>query len=94
MAQVPGRNEPDSPGELNFHYLFSTLENLGYQGYVGCEYKPLGEPSSQLWNQEPVRLCADPVCSLQAPQKEVWGGSRSTGLVVLNLEDRACNWDV
>ncbi|XP_053717077.1 putative hydroxypyruvate isomerase [Synchiropus splendidus] len=41
VAQVPGRNEPDSPGELNYSYLFSKLESLGYQGHVGCEYKPL-----------------------------------------------------
>lgn len=43
VAQVPGRNEPDSAGELNYSYLFQTLEKLGYQGYIGCEYKPLGE---------------------------------------------------
>lgn len=41
IAQVPGRNEPDSAGELNYSYLFSMLENLDYQGYIGCEYKPL-----------------------------------------------------
>ncbi|KAM9357630.1 putative hydroxypyruvate isomerase [Symphorus nematophorus] len=41
IAQVPGRNEPDSAGELNYSYLFNTLEKLGYQGYIGCEYKPL-----------------------------------------------------
>ncbi|KAE8293859.1 putative hydroxypyruvate isomerase [Larimichthys crocea] len=40
IAQVPGRNEPDSAGELNYSYLFNTLENHGYQGYIGCEYKP------------------------------------------------------
>nr|XP_014351125.1 PREDICTED: putative hydroxypyruvate isomerase [Latimeria chalumnae] len=42
IAQVPNRNEPDSPGEVNFSYLFSLLEELGYEGYVGCEYKPRG----------------------------------------------------
>ncbi|XP_026179177.1 putative hydroxypyruvate isomerase isoform X1 [Mastacembelus armatus] len=41
IAQVPGRNEPDSAGELNYSYLFITLENHKYQGYIGCEYKPL-----------------------------------------------------
>ncbi|XP_034036640.1 putative hydroxypyruvate isomerase isoform X2 [Thalassophryne amazonica] len=41
IAQVPGRNEPDSAGELNYRYLFNLLETLGYQGYIGCEYKPL-----------------------------------------------------
>lgn len=43
IAQVPDRNEPDSAGELNYSFLFSTLEKHGYQGYVGCEYKPLGQ---------------------------------------------------
>lgn len=43
IAQVPDRHEPDSPGEINFPYIFKLLEELGYQGYVGCEYKPLGE---------------------------------------------------
>ncbi|XP_028667326.1 putative hydroxypyruvate isomerase [Erpetoichthys calabaricus] len=41
IAQVPHRNEPDSPGELNFSYIFSLLEGLGYQGFIGCEYKPI-----------------------------------------------------
>lgn len=48
IAQVPGRNEPDSAGELNYSYLFNTLETHGYQGYVGCEYKPLGSTEEGL----------------------------------------------
>lgn len=43
VAQVPGRGEPSSPGELNFPYLFQLLEDEGYQGFVGCEYRPQGE---------------------------------------------------
>ncbi|XP_039179314.1 putative hydroxypyruvate isomerase isoform X1 [Crotalus tigris] len=42
IAQVPGRHEPDSPGELNFPYLFQLLESMSYSGYIGCEYKPKG----------------------------------------------------
>ncbi|KAK1164149.1 putative hydroxypyruvate isomerase [Acipenser oxyrinchus oxyrinchus] len=41
IAQVPDRNEPDSQGEVNFQYLFSLLEEMGYQVYIGCEYRPL-----------------------------------------------------
>lgn len=48
IAQVPGRNEPDSAGELNYSYLFNTLEEHGYQGYIGCEYKPLGSTKEGL----------------------------------------------
>ncbi|XP_056235053.1 putative hydroxypyruvate isomerase isoform X2 [Seriola aureovittata] len=47
IAQVPGRNEPDSAGELNYSYLFNTLETYDYQGYIGCEYKPLGSGLDQ-----------------------------------------------
>uniref|UniRef100_A0A8C0J4T1 Hydroxypyruvate isomerase (putative) n=1 Tax=Chelonoidis abingdonii TaxID=106734 RepID=A0A8C0J4T1_CHEAB len=43
VGQVPGRHEPNSPGEVNFPYLFQLLESLGYEGYVGCEYTPQGE---------------------------------------------------
>lgn len=50
VAQVPDRNEPDSAGELNYSYLFNTLENHDYQGYIGCEYKPLRECSFYLIN--------------------------------------------
>ncbi|XP_026851727.2 putative hydroxypyruvate isomerase [Electrophorus electricus] len=53
VAQVPGRHEPDSAGEVSFPYLFSLLEELGYDGYVGCEYKPLGSTEAGLgWVRE------------------------------------------
>ncbi|XP_062252256.1 putative hydroxypyruvate isomerase isoform X2 [Platichthys flesus] len=58
IAQVPGRNEPDSAGELNYTYLFNTLEKYGYLGYIGCEYKPLGSTKEGLgwikdyWTQQ------------------------------------------
>ncbi|XP_067369486.1 putative hydroxypyruvate isomerase isoform X2 [Channa argus] len=53
IAQVPGRNEPNSAGELNYSYLFNTLENQNYQGYIGCEYKPLGSTQEGLdWIKE------------------------------------------
>ena len=40
VAGVPGRHEPDV-GELNYPYLFDTLDALGYGGWVGCEYRPV-----------------------------------------------------
>lgn len=40
VAGVPGRHEPDL-GEVNYPYLFDLLDELGYDGWVGCEYKPL-----------------------------------------------------
>ena len=39
IAGVPQRHEPDG-GELNYPYLFSVLDGLGYTGWVGCEYRP------------------------------------------------------
>lgn len=39
IAGVPGRHEPDS-GELNYAEMFQLLDDLGYRGWVGCEYRP------------------------------------------------------
>ena len=39
IAGVPERHEPDR-GELNYPYLFSVLDEFGYAGWVGCEYRP------------------------------------------------------
>lgn len=39
IAGVPERNEPDD-GEVNYSYLFRLLDELGYAGWVGCEYRP------------------------------------------------------
>ena len=39
IAGVPERHEPDV-GELNYAYLFAVLDELGYAGWVGCEYRP------------------------------------------------------
>jgi hydroxypyruvate isomerase len=39
LADNPARNEPGT-GEINFRYLFKLLDELGYTGHIGCEYKP------------------------------------------------------
>jgi hydroxypyruvate isomerase len=41
IAGVPGRHEPDV-GEINYPYLFDLMDELGYSGWVGCEYRPRG----------------------------------------------------
>lgn len=41
VADVPGRHEPGT-GEINYAFLFSLLEQHGYDGWVGCEYLPNG----------------------------------------------------
>lgn len=39
LADNPGRNEPGT-GEINYRFLFEHLDRIGYQGWVGAEYKP------------------------------------------------------
>jgi 2-dehydrotetronate isomerase len=39
IAGVPGRHEPDV-GEVNYAWLFKLLDELKYDGWVGCEYRP------------------------------------------------------
>jgi 2-dehydrotetronate isomerase len=39
IAGVPERHEPDI-GEMNYPYLFDVIDSLGYEGWIGCEYKP------------------------------------------------------
>ncbi len=42
IAGNPGRHEPDV-GEVHYPYLFDLIDELGYKGSVGCEYRPRGE---------------------------------------------------
>jgi len=39
LADNPGRGEPGT-GEINYRYLLAMLDEIGYTGWVGCEYKP------------------------------------------------------
>jgi len=47
IASVPERHEPDD-GEVNYRYLFRLLDELGYDGWVGCEYRPRGRTEDGL----------------------------------------------
>lgn len=47
IASVPARNEPDD-GEVNYRYLFRLLDEMGYDGWVGCEYRPRGRTEDGL----------------------------------------------
>ena len=52
IAAVPTRHEPDY-GELPYATIFKELDALGYDGWVGCEYKPLGSTDQGLaWVQK------------------------------------------
>jgi 2-dehydrotetronate isomerase len=47
IAAVPSRAEPDE-GELNFPAIFAVLEELGYAGWIGAEYRPRGDTGAGL----------------------------------------------
>lgn len=47
IASVPDRHEPDA-GETSYPHLFSVLDEVGYSGWVGCEYHPAGRTEDGL----------------------------------------------
>jgi hydroxypyruvate isomerase len=47
IAGVPERQEPDR-GELHHPYLFALIDELGYNGHIGCEYRPAAGTSAGL----------------------------------------------
>ena len=51
IAGVPERHEPDV-GEINYPYLFKLIDELGYDVWIGCEYRPRGNTAEGLgWFQ-------------------------------------------
>jgi len=47
IAGVPLRHEPDL-GEVNYPYLFEVLDEVGFAGWIGCEYRPRAGTSAGL----------------------------------------------
>jgi hydroxypyruvate isomerase len=47
LADNPGRAEPGS-GEINYPWLLSHIDALGYNGWIGCEYRPAGDTTAGL----------------------------------------------
>ncbi|KAJ9579304.1 hypothetical protein L9F63_024593 [Diploptera punctata] len=53
IAQVPDRHEPNTSGEIDYKYIFSLLEEMRYNGWIGLEYKPKGVTKDGLkWIKE------------------------------------------
>ena len=51
IAGAPGRHEPDV-GEINYAWLLRRVDELGYDGWVGCEYRPLRDTvSGMAWRE-------------------------------------------
>lgn len=42
LADVPGRNEPGT-GEIGWDFILRSIDSLGYDGWIGCEYRPMGD---------------------------------------------------
>jgi len=58
LADNPGRNEPGT-GEINYPFLFESLDGEGYAGWIGCEYKPKSTTSAGLgWAAKYLRAPA------------------------------------
>ena len=54
IADNPGRNEPGT-GEINYTNLLRHIDDSGYGGWIGCEYKPAGNTVTGLsWAKEYV----------------------------------------
>ena len=51
IADVPARNEPGT-GEIGWEFVLRRIDELGYMGWVGCEYRPAGDTVAGLgWRQ-------------------------------------------
>jgi hydroxypyruvate isomerase len=51
LADNPGRGEPGT-GEINYPWLFKHIDSIGYDGWIGCEYKPRTDTVDGLeWRQ-------------------------------------------
>lgn len=47
LADTPGRHEPGT-GEINYPFLFDHIDRIGYDGWIGCEYKPAAKTEDGL----------------------------------------------
>ncbi|MFN8203856.1 MAG: TIM barrel protein [Solirubrobacteraceae bacterium] len=64
IADAPGRGEPGT-GEIDYTHLLAHIEALGYDGFIGLEYKPSGgdTEASLAWLPRAARAARRPVVS-------------------------------
>ena len=58
IASVPERHEPDL-GELNYPWLFAMMDEAGYDGWIGCEYRPRESTTAGLGWLQPYQVRGD-----------------------------------
>ena len=65
LADNPGRHEPGT-GEINYPFLFRRIDELGYPGWIGCEYKPATTTTAGLsWFASlPTQTASQAGCSI------------------------------
>ena len=61
----PERHEPDI-GEVNYTYLYRLFDELGYDGWVGCEYRPRAGTSEGLGPATPLLRSEIACCACSA----------------------------
>jgi hydroxypyruvate isomerase len=54
IADNPGWHEPGT-GEINYSFLLPLSDRLGYDGWVGCEYRPKTTVEAALGWMKPYR---------------------------------------
>ncbi|MGI9253621.1 MAG: TIM barrel protein, partial [Thermomicrobiales bacterium] len=47
IADSPDRHQPGT-GEINYPFVFDAIDAAGYDGWVSCEYNPLGRTEESL----------------------------------------------
>lgn len=66
IAGVPDRHEPDE-GEVNYSYVLRMLDEMGYAGWIGCEYRPRRGTEEGLRWMDTFADCAPPISSKVSP---------------------------
>jgi 2-dehydrotetronate isomerase len=57
---VPSRHEPDE-GEINYRAVFEAVDQLGYRGWIGAEYRPRGRTEDGLGWAQPYGVMPPPI---------------------------------
>ena len=60
VADVPGRHEPGT-GEINYVNVFRSIDEAGYEGFVGLEFRPLADPKEALKEVMHIACPSSPV---------------------------------